>query len=171
MEDEVCKKVVEKGIPHIDTEIKFDLDFDLDFYSNTDKKNRIRVYDTEKIYKASIKNSHIFKFPPNFFSSPQKGLEIGNKSETKSGIVTELFYEKRKEQVDLLKDNFPELSDSFFGILTVLDKKLRKPKDDITSINTENSIYCLMKNTIVQTYNNKNYDEEFRKKITNHTLD
>lgn len=141
------------------------LDFNTDFYSNTDKKNTIRVYDTEKIYKASIKNSHIFKFPPNFFSSPQKGLEIGNKSETKSGIVTELFYEKRKEQVDLLKDNFPELSDSFFGILTVLDKKLRKPKDEITSINTENSIYCLMKQSVKKTYNNKSYDEDFRKKI------
>jgi hypothetical protein len=141
------------------------LDFNLDFYSNTDKKNRIRVYDTEKIYKASIKNSHIFKFPPNFFSSPQKGLEIGNKSEIKSGLVTELFYEKRKEQVDLLKDNFPELSDSFFGILTVLDKKLRKPKDEITSINTENSIYCLMKVSHKKIYNNNSYDEKFRKKI------
>ncbi len=30
MREEVLKKAVEKGIPHIDTEIKFDLDFDLD---------------------------------------------------------------------------------------------------------------------------------------------
>jgi hypothetical protein len=67
--------------------------------------------------------------------------------------------------VDLLKDNFPELSDSFFGILTVLDKKLRKPKDEITSINTENSIYCLMKVSHKKIYNNNSYDEKFRKKI------
>ena len=142
------------------------LEFNLNFYSNTDKKNRIRVYDTEKIYKASIKNSHIFKFPANFFSSPQKGKEIVEESKSKDGIVSELFYEKRKEQVDLLKNNFPELSDTFFGILTVLDKKLRKPKDEIKSINTENSIYCLLKKSFKKTINNQNYGEEFRKKIT-----
>jgi len=140
------------------------VEFNLNFYSTTDKKNRIRVYDTEKIYKASIKNSHIFKFPANFFSSPQKGKEIVE--ESKDGIVSELFYEKRKEQVDLLKNNFPELSDTFFGILTVLDKKLRKPKDEIKSINTENSIYCLLKYSFGGATNNQKYDEEFRKKIS-----
>ena len=142
------------------------LEFNLNFYSNTDKKNRLRVYDTEKIYKASIKNSHIFKFPANFFSSPQKGIVLTEESKSKDGIVTELFYEKRKEQVDLLKNNFPELSNTFFGILTVLDKKLRKPKDEIKSINTENSIYCLLKKSFKKTKNNQNYDGEFRKKIT-----
>lgn len=141
------------------------LSFKLDLYSLTDKKNRVRVYDTEKIYKASLKNSHIFKFPPNFFSSPQKGKEIIEESKSKDGIVTELFYEKRKEQVDLLKNNFPELSDTFFGILTVLDKKLRKPKDEIKSINTENSIYCALKDSYRNIRYYTNLDKEYQEKI------
>ena len=142
------------------------LKFNLDVYSLSEKKGKIRVYDTEKIYKASIKNSHIFKFPANFFSSPQKGVVITEESKSKDGIVTELFYEKRKEQVDLLKNNFPELSDTFFGILTVLDKKLRKPKDEKKSINTENSIYCIMKDSFSESRFFQSLSDDFAKKIS-----
>ena len=56
-------------------------------------------------------------------------------------LVTDVFLDKRKEQFDVLQNNFPELGNTFLGILSVLDKSLSKPKlDKLVFLTSPNSI-------------------------------
>ena len=120
--------------------------FSFGFERQTDFKGKFKFIETEKIYKASLKNKFLPNVPSELYSKAREGKTLVEKTSQKENIVSELFLEKRVEQLELLNKNFPKLNDTFVGILSVLDKKLRKPKQKIKKSNTENFVYCLVSN-------------------------
>ena len=101
-------------------------------YNRTELKGSYKKFTKEEVYKAFKKEGHIFDIDDAFYSLPQtKPIAVkNNKKETTSTVVTDVFLGKRKEQFEVLQSNFPQLGETFLGILSVLDKSLSKPKSE-----------------------------------------
>ena len=114
------------------------------FTKLTNFRGKFKFIETEKLYKAFQKNGFKPTLPLDIFSKPRSGKTLIEKTEIKEKVVSDLFIEKRFGQLEVLNKNFPQLNDTFIGILDVLDKKLRKPKRTIKKSNTDDFVYCLL---------------------------
>lgn len=114
------------------------------FSRQTDFKGRFKFIETEKLHKAFQKNGFTPTLPLDIFSKPRNGKTLIEKTQIKEKVVSDLFIEKRFGQLEVLNKNFPQLNDTFIGILDVLDKKIRKPKRTIKKSNTDDFVYCLL---------------------------
>lgn len=99
-------------------------------YTKTEMKASYKKFTKEEVYKAFKKEGHIFDIDDSYYSLPQSINSKSNEpnNEPNPTLVTDVFLEKRADQFEVLQNNFPELSNTFLGILSVLDKSLSKPK-------------------------------------------
>ena len=151
------------------------LPFTFLYSTKTEGKGRFKFIETEKIYKASLKNKLLPNLPKEIFSGSRESQTLIEKNSDKNKIVTNIFLEKRIDQLELLNKNFPKLNETFMGILDVLDKKIRKPKKTIKKSNTEDFVYCLINNTYFKgknvkftyqtSYDDNKKDREIAKEI------
>ena len=102
----------------------------LDAHSLTELKANYKKFTKEEVYSAFKKEGHIFDIDDSYYSLPQSADAIKKQKEQtpNATLVTDVFLNKRAEQFEVLQSNFPQLSDTFLGILSVLDKSLTKPK-------------------------------------------
>ena len=101
-------------------------------YTKTEIKASFKKFTKKEVFNAFKKEGHIFEIPDSFYSLPQskQNVDKEKRKDVNSTLVTDVFLDKRKEQFDVLQNNFPELGNTFLGILSVLDKSLSKPKLD-----------------------------------------
>ena len=100
--------------------------------NRTEIKASFRKFTKKEVFNAFKKEGHIFDIPDSYYSLPQSkpNIDKEKRKDINSTLVTDVFLDKRKEQFDVLQNNFPELGNTFLGILSVLDKSLSKPKLD-----------------------------------------
>ena len=101
-------------------------------YTKTEIKTSFKKFTKKEVFNAFKKEGHIFEIPDSYYSLPQSkpNVDKEKRKDVNSTLVTDVFLDKRKEQFDVLQNNFPELGNTFLGILSVLDKSLSKPKLD-----------------------------------------
>lgn len=99
-------------------------------YTKTEIKASFKKFTKKEVFNAFKKEGHIFNIPDSYYSLPQSkpNVDKEKRKEVNNTLVTDVFLDKRKEQFDVLQNNFPELGNTFLGILSVLDKSLSKPK-------------------------------------------
>jgi len=100
--------------------------------TTTEIKTSFKKFTKKEVFNAFKKEGHIFNIPDSYYSLPQSkpNVDKEERKDVNSTLVTDVFLDKRKEQFDVLQNNFPELGNTFLGILSVLDKSLSKPKLD-----------------------------------------
>tara|TARA_B110000483_G_scaffold28725_1_gene34826 strand:+ start:3678 stop:6551 length:2874 start_codon:yes stop_codon:yes gene_type:complete len=100
--------------------------------NKTEIKASFKKFTKKEVFNAFKKEGHIFDIPDSYYSLPQSkpNVDKEKRKDVNSTLVTDVFLDKRKEQFDVLQNNFPELGNTFLGILSVLDKSLSKPKLD-----------------------------------------
>jgi hypothetical protein len=101
-------------------------------YTKTEIKTSFKKFKKREVFDAFKKDGHIFQIPDSYYSLPMSkpSIDKEERKDVNSTLVTDVFLDKRKEQFDVLQNNFPELGNTFLGILSVLDKSLSKPKLD-----------------------------------------
>lgn len=144
---------------------------ELDFYVRTltEVRASYKKFSKEEVYTAFQKEGHIFDIDDSFYSLPQS-IQIDRGEETKKEasnptLVTDVFLDKRSEQFEVLQSNFPELSNTFLGILSVLDKSISKPKIK-EMVQEKGLVYLkLADNTAVDNVNSSAYRDEENDKL------
>jgi len=138
-----------------------DLGFAFSSTLRTEIKANYRKFTTEEVYNAFKKEGHIFDIDDSYYSLPQsaEGIKEQKEEMPNTTLVTDVFLTKRAEQFEVLQSNFPQLSDTFLGILSVLDKSLSKPK--ITNLLEEKGLVYLQLDSVNDSNTNRSkYDEE-----------
>lgn len=103
----------------------------LSFDSPTKLNQNLKKFTKKEVSNAYKKEGHIFNLPSSLFS---KRTDIKPKKDDRPSIITDVFLEKRKEQIEVIKENFPKLNDTIFGILSLLDKSISSSKkEEITT--------------------------------------
>ena len=132
-------------------------------YRKTEIKASFKKFTKKEVFNAFKKDGHIFEIPDSYYSLPQSkpNVDKEERKDVNSTLVTDVFLDKRKEQFDVLQNNFPELTDTFLGILSVLDKSLSKPKLD-KLVFEKGLIYLTLFDAISVNYqpNQKKYSDD-----------
>ena len=137
---------------------------DISPYNLTETKASYKKFTKDEVYKAYLKEGHLFNIDDAFYSLPQSKpiIEKDDKKEVNPTIVTDVFLDKRKEQFEVLQNNFPKLGETFLGILSVLDKSLSKPK--LAELVYEKGLVYLMikksKGNFIKNSTNYNSEDE-----------
>ena len=136
-------------------------------YTKTEIKASFKKFTKKEVFNAFKKEGHIFDIPDSYYSLPQSkpNVDKEKRKEVNNTLVTDVFLDKRKEQFDVLQNNFPELGNTFLGILSVLDKSLSKPKLD--KLVFEKGLIYLTLFDASSNYqeNTKKYDDEADKDL------
>ena len=126
--------------------------------TKTEIKTSFKKFTKKEVFNAFKKEGHIFNIPDSYYSLPQSkpNVDKEERKDVNSTLVTDVFLDKRKEQFDVLQNNFPELGNTFLGILSVLDKSLSKPKLD-KLVFEKGLIYLTLFDVNNRTNNEKRY--------------
>lgn len=127
----------------------------------TEVKRNFKKFTKDEVYKAFKKEGHIFDIDDSFYSLPQSAERRKEEEKTPSStIVSDVFLENRADQFEVLQSNFPELSNTFLGILSVLDKKIAKPKLK-ELVQEQGLVYLLLTNNYLDSNEmRKTYDDD-----------
>lgn len=137
-------------------------------YTKTEIKASFKKFTKKEVFNAFQKEGHIFDIPDSYYSLPQSkpNVDKEKRKEVNNTLVTDVFLDKRKEQFDVLQNNFPELGNTFLGILSVLDKSLSKPKLDKLVFEKGLIYLTLFSSSSNYQSNSKKYDDDADKDLT-----
>lgn len=137
-------------------------------YTKTEIKASFKKFTKKEVFNAFQKEGHIFDIPDSYYSLPQSkpNVDKEKRKEVNNTLVTDVFLDKRKEQFDVLQNNFPELGNTFLGILSVLDKSLSKPKLDKLVFEKGLIYLTLFSSSSNYQSNSKKYDDDADKDLS-----
>lgn len=132
----------------------------LSFDSLSKLNENLKKFTKKEVANAYKKEGRIFSLPSSLFS---KRTDIKPKKDDRPSIITDVFLDKRKEQIEVIKENFPKLNDTIFGILSLLDKSISSSKKE-EIITDKNAVFInLIPNR--NTFRSSFKSEDFLKKV------
>lgn len=138
------------------------LPLDLSFDSLSKINQNLKKFTKKEVSNAYKKEGHIFNLPSSLFS---KRTDIKPKKDDRPSIITDVFLEKRKEQIEVIKENFPKLNDTIFGILSLLDKSISSSKkEEITT--DKNAVFINLisnRNTFRSSFKSEDFLQKVKK--------
>jgi len=135
----------------------------------TEMRSTFKKFTTDEVFRAFKKEGHIFDIDDSYYSLPQSAETIKEREKDTSNptLVTDVFLDKRAEQFEVLQSNFPKLSNTFLGILSVLDKSLSKPKLK-ELIQEKGLVYLSLKSSDLESnINRRGYNSDENNRFSN----
>lgn len=114
------------------------------FDTKSELKSHFKIFTKDQVYDAFKKEGHIFEIEDSSYSI---GQQSSKSNITNTSLVTDLFLKSRQDQMEIIEKNFPQLNDTVIGILSLLDKSIRKNKSKDFKL-TKDLVYVQLSNFV-----------------------